>query len=75
MELISIAGSWCQNCWNFSYLAVVEERGGRGVALVPVVGVAGLRLIAKVALLGLVYLTTQLDFYGIAFSAARRDGE
>lgn len=48
---------------------VVDKREGCGVAFVPVVGVAGFWLVAGVALLGLVCLTPQLDFYRITFFA------
>lgn len=50
-------------------LPVVDEWEGCGVALFPVVGVAGFWLVAGGALLGLVYLTTQLNFYRITFFA------
>lgn len=56
-------------------LPVVDEGEGCGVALVPVVGIAGFWLVAGGALLGLVYLTTQLNFYRITFFAAGRDEE
>lgn len=56
-------------------LPVVDEWEGCGVALFPVVGVAGFWLVAGGALLGLVYLTTQLNFYRITFFAAGRDEE
>lgn len=75
LELIGVAGCWCQNCLNIFCFSVVEEWEGCGVALVPVVGIAGLRFIAGGALLGLVYLTTQLNFNGIAFFAARRESK
>lgn len=75
IELIGIAGCWRQNCLNVFRLPAVEEWEGCGVALVPVVGVAGFRFIAGGALLGLVYLAAQLNFYGIAFFATGRDGE
>ena len=75
IELIGVAGCWRQNCLNICLLPVVEEWEGCGVALVPVVGIAGFRFVAGGALLGLVCLTAQLNFYGIAFFAAGRDGE
>lgn len=75
IELTGVAGCRCQNCLNIFRLPVVKEWEGCGVALVPVVGIAGFRFIAGGALLGLVYLTIQLNFYGIAFFAAGRDGE
>lgn len=75
IELVSVAGRGCQSCLNIPDLPVVAEWEGCGVALVPVVGIAGFRFVAGGALLSLVYLTTQLNFYRIAFFAARRDGE
>lgn len=75
IKLISIAGCRCQNCLQIFRLSVVEEWEVCSVALVPVVRVAGFRFIAGGALLGLVYLTTQLNFYRITFFAAGRDEE
>lgn len=72
-ELIGVAGRWRQDRLNVGCLPVVEQREGRGVALVPVVGVAGFGFVA-VALLGLVYLTIQFNVYRITFFAAGRDG-
>lgn len=73
-KLIGVAGRWRQDCLDVGCLPVVEQREGRGVALVPVVGVAGFGFVA-VALLGLVYLTVQFNIYRITFFAAGRDGE
>lgn len=57
------------------HLPVVQEGHGGAVALVPVVGVAGLWLLTGIALLGLVDCPTQLDFYGLTVFAAGRNGE
>lgn len=57
------------------HLAVVQQRHRGRVALVPVIGVAGLLLIARVALLHLVDHPTELNFCGFTISAAGRDGK
>lgn len=74
-ELLSKAGGWCQSCWNVPHPPVVQEWHRGAVALVPVVGVAGLWFLARVALLCLVDCPTQLNFYGFTTFAAGRDGK
>lgn len=68
-KLLGKAGGWCQSCWDMPHLPVVQERHGGAVALVPVVGVAGLRLLTGVALLGLVDRPTQINFCGLTIFA------
>lgn len=74
-ELFSEAGVWCQSCWDVPHLPVVQEGHRGAVALVPVVGVAGLWLLAGVALLGLLDRPTQINFYRLTISAAEREGK
>lgn len=74
-QLLGEAGGGSERGRGVLHLAVVQQRHGGGVALVPVVGVAGLRLLARVALLHLVDHPTQLNFCGFAVSAAGRDGK